>query len=105
MQSQRVGAHPPTHQRIQVPLPEVLQPDFYILLLAREPIILPEALPPLRPVIALRAAVGLVAARLDELTRCLVDDDAGRAEMVPQREEDVQAIFPDIPDRLSTYRA
>src|SRR5690606_3300876 len=74
------------------PLAEVDQPCLYILLLPSKPIILPETLPPLRAVVALSAAVCLVSASLNQLTRCLIKHHAGAPQVVSELKEDVQVL-------------
>jgi hypothetical protein len=69
MYSQRIRTHPPIQERTQKSLPKILQPNLDVLLLAREPIILPEPLPARVPIIAVRAAVGEVRAAFNELGR------------------------------------
>src|SRR5690606_13065783 len=88
---QRIRRHPPPEIRRQEPLPKIRNSNLLILLLPRKSIVLPEPLPPRCTVVALRRPVRLIGRALDELTRRLVDDDAGGAEVVADVEEDVAA--------------
>jgi hypothetical protein len=53
MHCQRVRAKPPTKRGRVVPSTEVREPNFDVLLFAREPMVLAEAIPSLRPAITL----------------------------------------------------
>src|SRR5690606_30669586 len=64
-------------------------PDFGVLFLPRKLVILPEGIPAAGAVVALRRSIALEGRAFDELARGFIEDDAGRAEVVAELEEDV----------------
>src|SRR5690606_19836565 len=91
MNRHRIRAHPLPKPKRQVACSEVGQADLDVLFLAGELVGLADAAPALGAVVALGRAVGLVGRVLDELARGVVDDEAVRAEVVVQEQEDVAA--------------
>src|SRR5512138_2301192 len=58
---ERICRHPPSQLRRQEPLPEIRQPNFNVLFLARESVVLSESVPSLGSVIAFLRTKGQVS--------------------------------------------
>src|SRR5260370_9376368 len=81
-----IRARPPSEVRTQEPLAEVLKPDLDVLFFAGKTVVLAEAMPPHGTIVAVRAALRYIRRAFGQLTAVVVDDDAGRSQMVVKLE-------------------